>query len=357
MNLFSRIIKLDKKYAVGLIFGLLIGMTSIYVDFFRKTNPVIKFEILSNASVLDIREDVSKLFLTFEGRDIRLSKENLRIITLKISNKGSVNILKNMYDDKAPFGFSLTTGRIVEIPKLLEASNSYLKNNLRINLDSYQSTTISPIIFESDDYFILKILVLHKENKIPNIIPIGKIAGIKDIPLMKTFLENEKLGFWAELTSGSLLIHLSRFFIYIFLLIVFTIIIILPVAATADWRQNRKRQKKILLFKSKYKKSISASGEYIFSIYKEFGADIFIKLRDELKEPDSINYALSCIKEDRKEIEASSINMLMFPDFQIRKIIRNMHEKGLSKKVGKLFKLEKNIELLMNDFVSFLNNK
>ena len=78
--------KIDRKYTIGVLFGLVFGILSVYVDFFRTSEPDLTFDILSNATVFDIKENIGKLdvyydstSLTNQGRLLVSSQLRLQI--------------------------------------------------------------------------------------------------------------------------------------------------------------------------------------------------------------------------------------------------------------------------------------
>jgi len=62
-------------------------------------------EVVSSANVIDVKEDVGKLEVLYEGANLRSNHLSLSVVTLKISNDGGAPITKTAYDDAAPLGY------------------------------------------------------------------------------------------------------------------------------------------------------------------------------------------------------------------------------------------------------------
>lgn len=188
------------------ILGLLatgIGILSYFTDH----DPDLQFQITSNANVLDINADVTKLDIIYDSSSLKQKKQNLRILTFKVTNAGNSDILKTSYDDRDPIGLQVKNGRIIEKPELIDTSNDYLKRNLTITSVSDHMFTLNSIILEKDEHFSFKLLVLHPIDTVPTYNSIGKIAGQRKVELIDLSSGKEKIpylitvfggGFWTQ---------------------------------------------------------------------------------------------------------------------------------------------------------------
>lgn len=166
MSFFKSLELRDRKFLIEVLLALLFSVFSIYTFVYEKRTSL-TLEILSNTSVLAIHEKVSNLNIFYEGMDITQRRETLRIITVRLLNDGEVDILKNFYDENDPVGFTLVGGQIVKTPELLDASNEYLRTKMNHTLVDPNKVTIDPVILESGEYFVFKILILSPENTQP----------------------------------------------------------------------------------------------------------------------------------------------------------------------------------------------
>ena len=100
---------------LGFVLAVIFGSITIYTEFFRDDRPAIQFEILSDSSVLDVREEVSDLEIIYDGNDLRRSGQSLRVLVVRVSNTGGDDILNSYYDDNALLGFSVENGELVSV--------------------------------------------------------------------------------------------------------------------------------------------------------------------------------------------------------------------------------------------------
>ncbi|HEX2896434.1 MAG TPA: hypothetical protein VHP63_00095, partial [candidate division Zixibacteria bacterium] len=178
---------------LGALFTISIAIAGVYSGFFYERRPNLKFEILNNSSVLDVKEDVSKLDILYDGKSIKRTNKALTIMTVNIVNDGNASILLSHFDNKDPVRISITEGAIVEDAEILDASNNYLKE--KVKLSTFRDNIIfSNFIMDPNDFIKIKILVLHNINVKTTIMAIGKIATIKRFEI--TNYESARITFW-----------------------------------------------------------------------------------------------------------------------------------------------------------------
>ncbi|GEM_PF-1406399 len=263
----------DKKYAFGLLTGLGFGLLSVYTDFFRNTNPQIQFDILSNTTVVDLKENIGKIDILYDSTSILSKKQTLSLVTLKIANNGNSDVLKNYYDSHFPLGFKIDKGIILEKPTLIQSSDKYIGQSIGLTYINQNEINFTDFIFEKDEFFILKILVLHNVNEEPEIIPEGKVAGVKQINVSKSYLSKESKTFWQRVFDGNLLIHVTRFFTYFFSFILFAVVIILPIAFVSDGITRKKRKRKLREFRIHLRREFTDSEIFLTEFFLENGID------------------------------------------------------------------------------------
>lgn len=263
--------KLDKKYAAGFVIAVILGILAIYADFFRDTSPHLTYEIFGNTTVLDIKEELSKLDILYEGIDIRKQRQTLSVITLRITNEGKQAILRSYYDARDPLGVGINDGKIIKA-EILDASNPYLKNNLILQIvDS--SVIFSDVIFDPSESFTIKLLILHALETKPSVFPIGKVANVRSVVIVDRLTGDSEKGFWSEVFTGSIAVNFARlpifFFGFFIVLAGAMFIFVLPLALISDRFGRRKRKKIVAQFKKYNNLSLSNGHEAILNFYIE----------------------------------------------------------------------------------------
>lgn len=267
-----RILKrIDKKYAFGLVTGLIFGILGFYADFLRQHSPKIEYDIISNTEILDLKEDVGKIDIYYDGENIKKQNQTLRLIVLRVTNTGTEHILKDYYYEGSPLGFRIENGEILEKPIILQTSNSELEKSIQFTTDSTQTVTLPNFILEKGDFFTVKILVKHLLNDEVKLHPVGKVVGVKEIKLVNSFTEKENESFWRRLIKGSLGIHIARFFLYVFGFGFGIMAIVLPIAKISDFFSKKKRLKNLRVFNLYLNKESLQKYEWVLEEYEENG--------------------------------------------------------------------------------------
>ncbi|MDW3651801.1 MAG: hypothetical protein R8P61_32280 [Bacteroidia bacterium] len=300
MKIWAKIKNLDQKFAwsfLGFLLGFIGIVFSVYTIYFYEENPILQFEILTNTNVLDVKEDIGKLDILFDSVSIKKEQKNLRIITIKISNIGNENLTLNLYDKKDPLGFKIENGEVLQKPVLLEASNDYLKRNLKITRIESSEYRFSSVILDKSQYFSLKILCLVNENVVPNVIPIGYISG-NGVPGIKiNFKESDKskIGFFKELFYGNIFIHFLRFIIYWLIIIAITILTIVTYDSIRIKFRRRKRKRLINKFKEHHKLNIEKFPLKILEYYETYGEKSLFRIKKVISKVETLKIYIEYI--------------------------------------------------------------
>lgn len=272
MSFINRLRTLDKFpwNFPGFVIGLIGIGYAIYVEQFREIKPEIVFDVLSNTQVLSVKEDLNKLDIIYDGQNIKEKKENLILLTIRISNEGNQAVRESDFYSKSPFGLKILEGRIAEKPLLIDASNDFLRENLLITYDSLNQINVNKLPFDINQNFTIKVLTICKENKLPHIRPVGKITGItNDFIVRESFKGEQKQekSFLQNLISGSFGIHVARFFYYLLCIVAFGLFVAFPLSRVSDYFETRRKKRKIQKFREKTKIELSNRAEFIFNVY------------------------------------------------------------------------------------------
>ncbi|TCL32456.1 hypothetical protein EV210_12121 [Anaerospora hongkongensis] len=178
MNVLSKLDNITQKWASILtLIGFIIGLFSV-PPFFFPSKPELTFEIISEFDIMDIQKNIPGLTIKYNEKYLSEDNQSLRIIRIRARNSGDIDITKALYDETLPFGFTVKNGEIVSL-RPAEYGSEYFKTNFKQSLDKNNNTVeYSKIIWDKEDFVITDLLVAYNKGAYPQILPIGKIAGI-----------------------------------------------------------------------------------------------------------------------------------------------------------------------------------
>lgn len=268
MGIFEAAGSIEKKYAFG-FWGMLLTLCTIGVSgflwYFPNDKPNLSTQILSRTSILDIKEDIPDFQLLYKGTDISKSTRVLSVLLLKVSNLGGKEILIASFDPKVPFSLSAEGAEIVRA-EIVGGSNSYLQNNTKFFSPTKSTLVFDPFIIESEQWFLLKILLFHDREKTPRIFPQGKIAGMLDLK-EATQEESKEEPIGSQVFSGGLAVQALRLLPYTIGTFIVMVLIGIPVGLLGSWISTRNRRSKVERYK-RLNPDLTADDEIIFEIYK-----------------------------------------------------------------------------------------
>lgn len=284
------------------LLGIAAAFVTIYA-FLQEKKVDLRYEIIANTNVLDFNADISKLEVAYDSTNLKQTGENLRIYTVKVVNNGDENIIKEFYDENDPVGIKISSGKIIEQPEIIQASNSYLSRNVKFVSNQNEKIVFSDVIIESGEYFIIKLLVLHKKDKIPNIISFGKIAGQQKIEVVNAVDVKEEMTFLKRVFLGDFWTQLLRLISY-FVAGLIIIIIIIGISDKIDSAKERKRKRKnIEDFKMLKTYQYTRMDDAIFDRYFERGGYQFKEMSKLIENEKSLNEIYKELSEKVKSKE------------------------------------------------------
>ena len=342
------------------IIGLIAAIIAIYTFFFQDKSNELDFEIITNTNVLDINADITKLDITYDGTSLKANNENLRLYNIRIKNIGKESILKTFYDDNDPLGLIVKNGRFVEKPELISTSNDYLKENLKITSDSTGKIKFNNVILEPNEFFTIKLLVLHPIHVNPEIIPKGKIAGIKYLTLISQLQQiKEDKPFLIETFGGNIFSQLLRALAY-------SLVVLLIVFATvgvsnyySDYKEKVTRAKTVKEFKSLDTYTYNGLDEVLFTQFLKDGSRFYNRYIDLLSDETELNkqYSnwISYINSKKNDLPFSDMDQLRAN--QQYSLISTLLNDGFVIKDHGVLLINKPLQKTFNQFVDFLVSK
>jgi len=301
MKLKETLLNLESSFSWS-FFGLIISIFSvgigIYIGIYYEHKPKIDFRIESKFSALEIKEDIPGLDITYNKTKISKSSTDLKVIKVSVSNSGRAGVTSGLYIDNAPFGFRILHGEVTTTPIITSASNSYLLKNTKISkIENTNSLyKFSNPVLDSNDKFTFKIILTHKKKDEPKIVPIGKIALVKNINFYDLEEIDNNHGFFESALFVSPLDFTGRTLLFGAIFIIFIIIITIFIAAILEYKNKLKRKKLITTYKDYKKVNNNPFDEYRFNLY----------INNKLIELIVLHSIIKNIKQSKPPLQASS---------------------------------------------------
>ena len=287
-NFFKRIFdSLVSKTIFALLAVIGTGVT-VYA-FLQEKKVDLRYEVIANTNVLDFNADIGKLEVTYDSTNLKQTNENLRIFTVKITNNGDKDILKEYYDENDPIGIKVTTGKIIDNPELIKASSAYLANNIKFKNHNRDRIDFSNVIIEPGEFYILKLLVLHKIDSIPNLLSYGKIAGQKEISVINSIDAKNKTNFWIETYQGNIWVQLMRLISYFIVLLLIIILSVTTSESIDTYKEKKRKEKLIKEFKIVKAYQYTRMDDAIFDRFNDSGSSYLRKMHSLLKDENDLN--------------------------------------------------------------------
>lgn len=344
--------------------GLAAAVITIYA-FIQDKKVNIRYEIIANSNVLDFNADLSDLAVMYDSTNLKETKENLRIITLKIVNNGNKDILNGYYDENEPLGIRITAGKIIEKPEIIHSSNEYIRRNLKIQESSHtrDRITFSKVILEQNEFYIVKLLILHKKNQYPRISPLGKIAGQKTIEIVNASDVKVEQSFWTVTFGGNFWTHLLRLLSY-FSGGIIIILLIVTISDQIDTRKEKKRKRQLVDdFKNLESYEYTRMDDAIFDRYRSEGARNLRDMKNLLSNENRLNElywktsAELKSKEFKRFREISDPALKMFYQQESWDLVNKMISDGILFKEHESLKTNHAMKESLGKFLAFLSSK
>ena len=281
------------SWAASLAFGVLgIGLTAVSIFLtLREPETRVTFEIISATDVLDLRRSLKDLRIEFRGQDLQEQDLNLKVVKINVANVGETHIRAGDYSN-IDWGIRVVGGQVIEA----KVDRSNVANVISTNdLRYIGSDTIGfpKIVFDKRDAFAIELLLLHPNDAEPDIVPIGKIAGVKNFDLEPPPLPGQAVGFVGQAFGGSSRVLAVRSGVYFFgsIIIFFAIVFGLVGAATMlDSVKARLRRKRVLQTEAIKQIDRVSIRDSLIDLYGSTGLSGLRRLSDIIGEPSAIRW-------------------------------------------------------------------
>lgn len=253
---------------------------AVYQTFYYERRGVLSITVTPPAKVLDIRRAVGGLDVSYAGVNLRDTKKTLWIVNSTVRNDGNAEIRKGDFDENDLLGFLVENGKVVDTPSL-RTSIPYLQKHLVLSqLDD--RVTLSSSIIEPGDTIFVSFLVLGDEEVAPNILPLGKIAGVRAIDFRSAGDAQKSSISEVLIKSDNWWTHPLRMLFYILALVIIIALIgglvasvMVPFEKIKKAKAKSKRQAAIDGYKSG--ESISKEVRILGRMYVEKGSDVLLQ--------------------------------------------------------------------------------
>lgn len=261
------------------IIGILVSVFGII----NKDKPKFEYDIVSADDFFNESVSVPSIKVLVEDTiDIQKNHKNITVYKIKAENKGKLSIHEDDYNGS--FGLRINKGKLLGFPIFCSASDDVIKDFITkgnyVQADATESFfklrnqhQVEDYMYADDlagsffklpnqalnknDNYIIKILVLHDIDSIPDFQVTGKIIGQAEIIINKTL--EPSLDFWSTTFGDTWPARIIRFLIYF--------VISLTLLLIGDYLVSKKEENKA---KKSRKKEINALDLIKPSIKEEY---------------------------------------------------------------------------------------
>ena len=283
----------NMSLAASLAFGVLgIGLTAVSIFLtLREPETRVTFEIISATDVLDLRRSLKDLRIEFRGQDLQEQDLNLKVVKINVANAGETHIRAGDYSN-IDWGIKVVGGQVIEAKvDRSNAANVISTNDLRY----IGSDTIGfpKIVFDKRDAFAIELLLLHPNDAEPDIVPIGKIAGVENFDLVPPPLPGQEVGFVGQAFGGSfrvLAVRSGVYFVGSIIILFASVFGLVGGAVMLDSVKARRRRKRVLRTKAIKQIDRVSIRDGLIDLYGSTGLSGLRRLSDIIAEPSAISW-------------------------------------------------------------------
>jgi len=280
--------------SLSAVLTLAFGLLGIYYTLRGgRTNLVV--DVVTESNVLDVRTSVKDLAILFQGRDIQQDNANLKVLGIRLSNEGEVNILESYFDSRIPWGLDIDGGRVIEV-RITGSNSPYLSENLHPRVVDNSKVILDKVIFDKGKYVGLELLVLHNKNVEPRVAAIGKVAGMDEIRVVNSFKERDQQGLLGWAFKGPPAVQIVRAISYFLVTIVAIIAIALSITGLYSIRSHFKkksRRRRVQYLPKADSPEKEKQRQVLINLYVEEGLEGLRQLRDLLKDKQQLERAFA----------------------------------------------------------------
>ena len=284
-----RNISLAASLAFGVL-GIVLTAVSLFLTL-REPETRVTFEIISATDVLDLRRSLKDLRIEFRGQDLQEQDLNLKVVKINVANSGETHIRAGDYSN-IDWGIRVVGGQVIEAKvDQSNAANVISTNDLRY----IGSDTIGfpKIVFDKRDAFAIELLLLHPNDAEPDIVPIGKIAGVKNFDLSPPPPPGHEVGFVGQAFGGSsrvLAVRSGGYFVGSIIILFAIVFGLVGASIMLDRVKQRRRRKRVLQTEAIKKIDRVSIRDGLIDLYGSTGLSGLMGLSNIIAEPSAIRW-------------------------------------------------------------------
>src|SRR5262249_31313692 len=120
------------------------------------------------------------------------------------------------------------------------------------------------------------------EQQSPDIKPVGKIAGVKSIQVVRSYKEAATESFWKRTFHGGALTQILRTVSYGILFLILAVVTLNIAVKYSDWADKMKRKKLVTNFKQMSDAPLDGEEEKLFQTYIDQGENVLFHIESYL---------------------------------------------------------------------------
>jgi hypothetical protein len=281
MSLITFCKQVDRRLAGSFVVTVVLTIGSFIAGQLYDNKPKLRYQIISQAPVYDLRENVTTLDILFDGQSIRQQQQTLTLITLRIENSGNAGISKQTsFDELFLPGIRVSNSKVVKAD-ILSASSDYLARGFNLKQISDGEFTFGPCIMDKGEFVVIKMLALHSEAVRPALTGFGKVANNARIDVITMASDGDKTGFFTRALAGDLATQAVRLIAYFLAFVLLLISIGSFIAFSSKSIQKVRRKRHVSLFR----RTLSAESEKkqheaVFDLYLKSGTGAVVRLNE-----------------------------------------------------------------------------
>ena len=145
-------------------------------------------ELIEEINLVEVREVIGDLKVLYKEEDILANQKAMKVVWIALRNPAKT-IGEGQYASHGPFGLRFANSEILGA-EVVSAGSKYLQDNLIKEFKSdkesgYSDLILEKLIYDKDDYAVVKVTLLQMQNGEVDVSSFGKLADIGDLEVVR----------------------------------------------------------------------------------------------------------------------------------------------------------------------------